>query len=165
MGCGYCFVLLYNQPLICGICLPCKAFFLERTSQASVTALPLTRTQLVSLPPCLPCAEECDADGFLSLRERDDTDSPEPAVLPPGVPASAHRAEGTGRHPGLPAGLRRRASLCPRLGFSRCVCRTVIVSNCLKLQSVLSKVRPGACGSLTAPGHTLAHAHQRPVQT
>lgn len=101
--------------------------------------------------------------GVLSLRERDDTDSTEPAVLSPGVPASAHRAEGTGRHPDLPAGLRRRASLCPRLGFSRCVCRNVIVTNCLKLQSVLSKVRPGACGSLTAPGHTLAHAHQRPV--
>ncbi|KAF6317513.1 leucine rich repeat containing 27 [Rhinolophus ferrumequinum] len=77
----------------------------------NLTWLDLRHNRIRALPSGIGCH-----------RERDNTDSAEPAMLPPGIPASAHRAEGTGHDPGLPAGLRRRASLCPRLGFSRCVC-------------------------------------------
>lgn len=89
-----------------------------------------------------------------SLRERDNADSAEPAMLSPGIPASAHRAARTGRDPGLPAGLRRGALPPPGLGFSRCVGDSHGDKLPYSCSRCFLRSGPGACGSLSHPRRT-----------
>uniref|UniRef100_A0A667HCS8 Leucine rich repeat containing 27 n=1 Tax=Lynx canadensis TaxID=61383 RepID=A0A667HCS8_LYNCA len=96
--------------------------------------------------------------GIGSHKERDHTESLEPETLPPGVPRPPRRAEGTGCHPGLPAGLRHAAASSPRVSFSRLVGPS-LHQTALELKSLLVKTRTrGVCLLSGVTGSTLGLA-------
>ena len=133
-------------------------FFCSKAQTSVVSFYPKFPIGFLIFPPCFIPWRSVRRCGFLSHRERDHTESLEPETLPPGVPRPPRRAEGTGCHPGLPAGLRHAATSSPRVSFSRLVGPS-LHQTALELKSLLVKTRTrGVCLLSGVTGSTLGLA-------